>query len=53
MRANLVLHLVAGLDDVTEVAFAGGLATEHEQAVSDPVPLLTPPVPPAPEVAAH
>ena len=53
VRANLVLHLVSGLDDVTEVAFAGGLATEHEQAVSDPVPLLTPPVPPAPEVAAH
>ncbi len=53
VRANLVLHLVAGLDDVTEVAFAGGLAAEHEQAVSDPVPLLTPPVPPAPEVAAH
>jgi ATP-dependent Lon protease len=53
VRANLVLHLVSGLNDVAEVAFKGGLAAKPDQAVADPVPLLTPPVPRAPEVAAH
>ncbi len=53
VRANLVLHLVSGLNDVAEVAFKGGLAAKPDQAVADPVPLLTPPMPRAPEVAAH
>ena len=55
VRANLVLHLVSGLNDVTDVAFVGGLTNKLQPAAAaDPMSLLTPPVtPPAPEVATH
>ena len=55
VRADLVLHLVSGLDDVARVAFAGGLAPEADPVeAADPMALLAPGgSSSAPEVATH
>ena len=54
VRADLVLHLVSGLDDVAQVAFEGGLRPEVPVDATDPMALLTPGGPSsAPEVATH
>ena len=55
VRADLVLHLVDGLEDVTQVAFTGGLvAGEDPVEAADPMALLAPGGPSsAPEVATH
>ena len=55
VRADLVLHLVSGLDDVAQVAFAGGLGPgEVPLDTADPMALLTPGASSsAPGVATH
>ena len=54
VRGTLVLHLVSGLHDVTEVAFAGGLTAGSDPPAADPMALLAQPVSsPAPEVSTH
>ena len=55
VRADLVLHLVSGLDDVAQVAFAGGLGPgEIPLDTADPMALLTPGASSsAPGVATH
>ncbi|MCY3705011.1 MAG: endopeptidase La [Gammaproteobacteria bacterium] len=55
VRADLVLHLVDGLDDVTRVAFAGRAgAGEDPVEAADPMALLAPDgSSSAPEVATH
>ena len=57
VRADLVLHLVDGLDDVAQVAFASGPGTEVGAGAvdaADPLALLAPDGPSsAPEVATH
>ncbi len=55
VRADLTLHLVSGLDDVTQVAFAGELAPASDAVeTADAMTLLAPGgSSSAPEVATH